>query len=407
MFQENSVIFLNLSEILLWISFSLYSFWSFQNTKKQQENVFKKWFHIIKAKQNPQIFFWISLFFIFNLFTVFFSRDPYLSLLLSFKILEGIILIYLFKQNIVTQKEIFILLILLGIFQGFLSLGQFYFQSNLGLSFLGEPNFNPTTLGTAKMYIGDQTIIRSYGTFLHPNILGAFFVILFFFLDGFGKHYLKYLFLFFLIFTFSRSALIAVFVGLIIKIILLEKEKLLENTNYSHFRKKPKKNFLIFQKILSVLFFFSLILLPLYSFFPERFILGEAFTIRLELIKNSWQIFLAHPWGIGNGNFLFYLQDFVPYILKPWEFQPVHNLYLLILNENGFLGFIFFSSFLFILFRYTHQNNRNFIPLLIAILTLSLFDHYFWDLDQGRQLFWLSLGILLMKNTSSSKLVND
>lgn len=394
MFLETTSIFLTLTEVFLWLAFFFYSFWLYQKTPLLPNGFFKQFILSSKNKTNYLVLSLI-LFLGINFFSIFFSKDFLLSFSLSFKIIEGFILFFLLRINLISTKELTLLLILLGIFEGVLAINQFYFQSDLGLYFLGEPHLNPQTLGAAKMIIQNQTLLRGYGTFVHPNLLGAFFVILFFYLDAQQKHYFKYLFLFFLIFTFSRSAFLSIFIGLIIKIFLLNQEKNdLTKKILPHQSQKRLNQKNIFQSLLSLFVFFSLILLPLYYLFPERFSLDQAFYQRLDLIKISWQIFLSYPFGIGNGNFLLYLQDFSPYILKPWNFQPVHNLYLLILNENGALGFIVFLAFLFYLFKSIYQNNSKLIPLYFAILILACFDHYFWDLDQGRWLWWFSIGII-------------
>lgn len=409
MFSEPTAIFLNITEILLWLTLLIYLLGYFSPASSKISNLFKskisrldlKRFIRIKPRNvflktfKNKVFSFLALFFIINLFSAFFSKNPTLSLFFSFKILEGIIFAFLLTQKILSTKDLSSILLGLGIFEGGVALMQFVLQHDLGLQILGEPHLNPQTLGVAKMEVGGETLIRGYGTFLHPNILAAFFVLLFFYFDAFGRHYLKYIFLFFLIFTLSRSGFLAIFTGLIVKsflhLPLLEKGNIL-------LQRKQKRNSSILKNVFSLLFFFTILLLPLYYFFPERFSLDNAFFERLDLIQISWQMFGAHPFGVGNSNFIFNIQDFVPQILKPWEMQPVHNLYLLILNENGIFALASFIAFLFFLFSFVFRKQKQFLPLLSAILFLGFFDHYFWDIDQGRWLFSFCSGILLTKN---------
>jgi hypothetical protein len=329
----------------------------------------------------PRVTVFLLTFILINLTTSLFSKDTTLSLLFSFKIIESVILAWLIMQQILSKKEITFTLIILGLFEGSLAVGQFILQHDLNLQFLGEPTLNQDILGVAKMNIDTEKLIRGYGTFLHPNILGAFFVILFFYLDSLKWNKLKYFFLIPLFFTFSRSAFLAIFIGLIVKAL---------NT-----KNKLKKTI----GALIIICFFSGLF---YIFFPERFSLDSAFFERLDLIKISWQMLLENPLGVGNANFLLQIQNTSLNILKPWEFQPVHNLYLLILNENGFLGFIAFLGFILSILTHLFLKQKTMLPLFLAVLILGLADHYFWDIDSGRWLFWTVIGVIMFnpKNTA-------
>lgn len=366
MFFETTSIFLNLTEILLWLTFLTYSIFSFEKSTQ------------FLGKKTSTI---LLLFLTINIATSFLSKDIALSLFFSFKIFEGIIFAWLIIQAILSKKEIGYILVFLGLFEGSLAIGQFFLQHDLGLHLLGEPALNQEILGVAKMNIGTEKLIRGYGNFAHPNILASFFVIIFFYLDYLKWDKFKYFFLIPLFFTFSRSAFLAVFLGLILKA-LLTKEK--------------------FKKTIGALIVILIFSGILFFFYPERFTLDHAFFERLDLIKTSWEIFWANPLGIGNANFLLKIQEFSPNILKPWEFQPVHNLYLLILNENGIFGFLTFLSLIFSILISLFYKNKTLLPLLSAVLILGFADHYFWDIDSGRWLFWMTLGFIFYTTKSKT-----
>jgi len=81
-------------------------------------------------------------------------------------------------------------------------------------------------------------------------------------------------------------------------------------------------------------------------------------------------------------------------LLSNWIHQPVHNVYLLISSEVGLLGLIVFLIFLYqLLKRFKKQNSVLFI-IVICIIFVSLFDHFFWTLQQGQLMFWLILGLM-------------
>lgn len=73
------------------------------------------------------------------------------------------------------NKHFLQLMILLTASQSLIAIGQFIGQSDLGLQLINEPHIADSIKGIAKLdlpWLG-QTIVRSYGTFAHPNILSA------------------------------------------------------------------------------------------------------------------------------------------------------------------------------------------------------------------------------------------
>jgi hypothetical protein len=80
--------------------------------------------------------------------------------------------------------------------------------------------------------------------------------------------------------------------------------------------------------------------------------------------------------------------------LQSWDYQPVHNIYLLILAELGIIGFILWLIPVLFL---TKKSSFICSLLFIVILAISLFDHYFWTLYFGILLFWLTLGLMQKK----------
>jgi uncharacterized membrane protein len=98
------------------------------------------------------------------------------------------------------------------------------------------------------------------------------------------------------------------------------------------------------------------------------------------------------------------MQDFTNIKIAPWDFQPVHNIYMLIANEIGIHGFMIFLAvlalfglYLFKKMKKTHNNQKQFNVILICTLgsyiVLGLFDHYLFSLYQGLALTFLLFGI--------------
>ena len=109
-------------------------------------------------------------------------------------------------------------------------------------------------------------------------------------------------------------------------------------------------------------------------------------------------MFLKNPlFGVGINSFLPSLPDFIIQ-QKTFFIQPVHNIYLLILSQIGIVGFSFFVFLLFKTFRKILKIKNYLIGiLLIEILILGFFDHYFLTLQQGQLLFALVLGLSYSK----------
>ncbi|OGI33355.1 MAG: hypothetical protein A2271_03790 [Candidatus Moranbacteria bacterium RIFOXYA12_FULL_35_19] len=157
--------------------------------------------------------------------------------------------------------------------------------------------------------------------------------------------------------------------------------------------------------------------------------------------------------GIGAGQSVIMMQKFYSQTLEFWQYQPIHNVFLLIFSELGLLGLGLFVWWLWKLFHpphrrtsveqfknsphpnlllikekelaplsfirrgaggevkivprgtienndyILHNNNtylssaifsRYFTGILLGLIFIMLFDHYIWDIQQGSLLFWLT-----------------
>ena len=122
--------------------------------------------------------------------------------------------------------------------------------------------------------------------------------------------------------------------------------------------------------------------------------------------------------GVGIGNFVnnfMHSMSGLPYYL----YQPVHNIFILIASETGSLGLFAFTLFIAILIERAVKNffagsiqnfndRGNFVcvyTLLCVVafmMLISMYDHYFWTLQQGSLMFWIALGLLSSSTKSSS-----
>ena len=126
----------------------------------------------------------------------------------------------------------------------------------------------------------------------------------------------------------------------------------------------------------------------------------EYYSQAKDLIKDYWYQ------GVGIGSFTqaTYNQDASKEV---WNYQPVHNIYLLVMTEVGIFGGLIFLLIVFEFFR--RVLGRCFIELkednwflvyslaFVSLLIIGPLDHYLWSLSFGMMLFWLVLGLWLKR----------
>lgn len=376
-------IWLSLSEVFLIISASLFSFQHFTEKKK--------------IKYGDSIFFLLLLVGLgIAAVSIYFSPfgDPAFSFFLLVKLLSLLVFYLLLVNRVLKAHTILELFIISMSFQAVLALIQVLIQGSVGFYFLGEPHLGEQVPHIARFVFGESKIIRGYGTFSHPNILGGFLVVSLLSSLLFSPH-LKYersvlLAIQFLglLASFSRSAMLALMFALVIISIWYLKE--------------IKKNKII-PIALGVLFFGELSFLAVSRGF--NLLQDAAVLERIEGFKLSLSIFQEYPLGVGFNHFTLFMDQVSQSPLLPWEYQPVHNVFLLALSEAGILGLMGMILAAVFIFVRTHHNRKNFLTpnrnfkkrilfvIFVALISIGLFDHYLMTLDQGRWLFIFAFAI--------------
>jgi hypothetical protein len=135
--------------------------------------------------------------------------------------------------------------------------------------------------------------------------------------------------------------------------------------------------------------------------------------------------------GIGSGQFVLEMQRYSNNTLLDWQFQPVHNIFILILSELGMIGFFLITWLAWKLFHVEQIDQKSniecsswnnskcdvygrkpiesvsretinfkinlsttFKAIIAGLLAIALFDHYLWDIQQGQFLLWTVFGYL-------------
>ncbi|MFA6047465.1 MAG: O-antigen ligase family protein [Parcubacteria group bacterium] len=347
--------------------------------------------------------------------------------------------------NCSTWNIFSLIIILVGFIQSAIGIIQVLIQRSIGLSVLGESMIAPNIPGVAKIVFhlprlavfgeaGGERYIRAYGLFPHPNILGGYLLLSiiltllylklfhpprlaetrrreagveqFEFLRG-GTILVGYVRLlqvilyavlalqvFALILSFSKSAILGLFVALLYIYVPRGTSEVVTGWNNSRLR----------IAILSILIIISLGLLANQDLDRN---LEQSFQERLTYLNVSRGTILANPvLGVGIGQFVWNMQRYALVPLEVWQFQPVHNVFLLIWSELGIIGLGLFIYWLYKVFTakpiLSNDNTylsidislRYFKGILLGFIFIMLFDHYFWDIQQGSLMLWIILGFI-------------
>ena len=111
---------------------------------------------------------------------------------------------------------------------------------------------------------------------------------------------------------------------------------------------------------------------------------------RAELLTNSYNNLSASlPFGVGIGasTSLFKTSIFLTRDLS--FFQPVHNIFVLILVEGGIVAFLSFLLFLLFYLFENHASNKYAVVLITQLAVLGSFDHYLLTMHQTLLLCFL------------------
>lgn len=326
-----------------------------------------------KIKISKKILFIILL----VIFNIVFSLSPWISLYKWIKILEVIGLFFILKIKL-QPKNILIVLLSSSVLQLLLVIYQISQQHALqGIAYLfGERYFTISTPGIAKVTLQGLEILRGYGIFSHPNSLAGFFLVLYTYIL-FEKKFNKTLVL-----KYS-------FLGISTLLILLSFSKVAIITFLLVTGFFVTKN--ISCKFCAIGRMLILLVLSLLFITAQGDV--DSLQKRLYLTQNAIQTILQYPFfGTGLGSYLQAQTQFsIPYSYL--FFQPVHNIFLLLLAETGVILFGIIMYYLSIVIRYVYKNPPA-MALIFAILFTGFFDHYWLTLQQNLLLMPVVFGLL-------------
>lgn len=305
------------------------------------------------------------------------------------------------------------------LWQSILAIAQWFNQGSIfGFWFFGEQPFDSSTIGIKKISFFGQLKVVPMGTFPHPNMLAAFLLISLLFLlpfllklqnlpyktSGRGSSMVKsLLFLSIKYSTIRKYLTISYFAIFIISVIL---------GVITLFLTFSFPTWLVFAFFLSFLvtkaagkthkrLLISLICLISLIWLITRGSLWNptSFARRKTLNQITLKMFLDHPFfGVGLNNFIPNMEKYGQVIANYRFLQPVHNVYLLVLAETGIIGLICLIGLIWLMLKNLWRKKQSNLLLLYtfcSILLLSLFDHYFFTIQQGMLMVTLILALNL------------
>lgn len=294
----------------------------------------KNYLKKIVAVENLIVLILLGFYILLN---IYFSWRPWVSLYKWVKITELGFLAYFTALVANRDKKIWFWLTIPILYSSFLAIWQFINQGSVGgiWYWLGERSFTKDTLGIANAVINGQYILRPYATFPHPNVLAGF--------------------------LFVSISLLFIY--------------------FPHFSRK---------------FTALLILVSIFVFWTtlSKGDLVVGWQLRQQLNEIAWQQWQQSPLiGTGLGTSPLYSRNITNFAML---YQPIHNIYWLLLSETGIIGLGLFLILIIKLLKHLFQtgNVRFQIPLLI-ILFLGIFDHYWLTLQQSQLLLAVVVGIII------------
>lgn len=322
--------------------------------------------------------------FIISTINTIFSLSPLTSLFFWLKLILYFFLFLSLTKEKHLLKSIFLPLLLSSSLVIFLQFLQFFHQSSLQgiFYFLGERHLTLTTPFTAKVNLSSHQLLRPYSTFSHPNSLAGYLLLLFLLCQTFIPTPLFLVIIFLsLLFTFSKSALLALIFLLLPSVI---------------------HNFTLIPLLLLSLYPLPTSLLP-NSFFSSSFFktLPQFISQRLLLSRPTFDIFLNNFFtGTGLRSYLHSLPHHLPpSSLLPSLLQPIHSSFLLIILELGFFPFLLFLSFKKLFHKIKDislppPSQQLLLSTLFIVFFTGTFDHYWWTLPQNQLILTLTLAIV-------------
>lgn len=278
------------------------------------------------------------------------------------------------KKVIISFTAGLLLPALLGIY-------QFVLGSSPSSTVLGMSEHFAERLGEAVIELRGGRVLRAYGSFPHPNIFGGYLAVALAGIIGFWNQWKEKSTRIFLgvsgvilsialLMTFSRSAWLGLLLGLLLGAIVL----VYKNTARARLIVVP----------VALIAIVGILLLTTGRLNMGSEIESRSITERVEQYQEFPQV-VGKNWIFGNGigNYTLAIDERFPN-REWWEYQPIHNVPLLIVGEIGLFGLLIIGLWAASIdkINFARFPNREAVTAFMmgnVILIIAFFDHYLWS----------------------------
>ncbi len=327
--------------------------------------------------------------------SVFWSYDKIVALKKLIVLIEAVFVFVVASSGLISKKSLAAAFLLSSTAQAILAMVQFFSQEIYSSTLLGISSQDPADLGVSVVETALRRWLRAYGSFPHPNILAGWIVMGLAFLVNdlrrksktladIARYPILVILVSGLILTFSRSAWFGFLLFLIVCFFLMAK-------NGSFFQ-MAKTAFVV---LITFFVFFTIFKEPIDArLLSEGRLESKSNFDRILSVSEACEIFKLNPFlGVGIGNYGLAVHNYIDNSREAWSYQPVHNTFLLFLAELGSIGTVIFAFLVLVLAK--KSDWRFFIFMIIPVIVISFFDHYFWSLYPGTMMLCAYSGILL------------
>lgn len=297
-----------------------------------------------------------------------------------------------------------------------LGMVQVFEGSSPAASWFGLAFRDAAQLGDAVFTVNGERVLRAYGSFPHPNIFGGFLGVGLFAwwaaMANVKRSWTNRVRLIVtsigtvvliggMIMTGSRSAFLGVLVGLLLIFVV----KSIQNMNIARPLVFMFGGIAVIGSLISSFYLTDLALSIRGGGVNEE----RSLTERVALYEDFVPFIMAtNPIiGRGFGAYVLSFSDVQPG-KNAFDYQPIHNVLLLIFAETGILGLFavlcwFANSVSLNFSRFPHRDALYAFGMANVILMISFFDHYLWSSWSGLALIAFVLGMMVRMGEERGK----